>query len=291
MMNIVGFSFIKNAIKYDFPVVESIKSALPLCDKFYIAVGKSEDDTLELIRSIDKDKIIVIETEWDESHREGGHVLALETNKAMQALPTDTDWAIYIQGDELFHEKDYATIRAAMNNHHNNPKVEGLLFNYLHFYGSYNYVAESYVWYPKEIRILKYNPTIFSYKDAQGFRKGDNQKLKVKQIDATIYHYGHVRPPKVMQEKFQNSSKFYHDNEWIKKTFPGDSFDYLEHVGELKRFNSEHPKLIQPRIDRLNWEFDYDVSMNNPSLKKRIKHILRKYFGIDLGYKNYILMR
>lgn len=291
MMNIVGFSFIKNAIKYDFPVVESIKSALPLCDKFYIAVGKSEDDTLELIRSIDKDKIIVIETEWDESHREGGHVLALETNKAMQALPTDTDWAIYIQGDELFHEKDYATIRAAMNDHHNNPKVEGLLFNYLHFYGSYNYVAESYVWYPKEIRILKYNPTIFSYKDAQGFRKGDNQKLKVKQIDATIYHYGHVRPPKVMQEKFQNSSKFYHDNEWIKKTFPGDSFDYLEHVGELKRFNSEHPKLIQPRIDRLNWEFDYDVSMNNPSLKKRIKHILRKYFGIDLGYKNYILMR
>lgn len=290
-MNIVGFSFIKNAIKYDFPVVESIKSALPLCDKFYIAVGKSEDDTLELIRSIDKDKIIVIETEWDESHREGGHVLALETNKAMQALPTDTDWAIYIQGDELFHEKDYATIRAAMNNHHNNPKVEGLLFNYLHFYGSYNYVAESYVWYPKEIRILKYNPTIFSYKDAQGFRKGDYQKLKVKQIDATIYHYGHVRPPKVMQEKFQNSSKFYHDNEWIKKTFPGDSFDYLEHVGELKRFNSEHPKLIQPRIDRLNWEFDYDVSMNNPSLKKRIKHILRKYFGIDLGYKNYILMR
>lgn len=290
-MNIVGFSFIKNAIKYDFPVVESIKSALPLCDKFYIAVGKSEDDTLELIRSIDKDKIIVIETEWDESHREGGHVLALETNKAMQALPTDTDWAIYIQGDELFHEKDYATIRAAMNNHHNNPKVEGLLFNYLHFYGSYNYVAESYVWYPKEIRILKYNPTIFSYKDAQGFRKGDYQKLKVKQIDATIYHYGHVRPPKVMQEKFQNSSKFYHDNEWIKKTFPGDSFDYLEHVGELRRFNSEHPKLIQPRIDRLNWEFDYDVSMNNPSLKKRIKHILRKYFGIDLGYKNYILMR
>lgn len=290
-MNIVGFSFIKNAIKYDFPVVESIKSALPLCDKFYIAVGKSEDDTLELIRSIDKDKIIVIETEWDESHREGGHVLALETNKAMQALPADTDWAIYIQGDELFHEKDYATIRAAMNNHHNNPKVEGLLFNYLHFYGSYSYVAESYVWYPREVRVLKYNPTIFSYKDAQGFRKGDNQKLKVKQIDATIYHYGHVRPPKVMQKKFQNSSKFYHDNEWIKKTFPGDSFDYLEHVGELKRFNSEHPKLIQPRIDRLNWEFDYDVLMNNPSLKKRIKHILRKYFGIDLGYKNYILMR
>lgn len=288
-MNIVGFSFIKNAVKYDFPVVESIKSVLPLCDKFYIAVGKSEDDTLELIRSIDKDKIVVIETEWDESHREGGHVLALETNKAMQALPADTDWAIYIQGDELFHEKDYATIRAAMNNHHNNPKVEGLLFNYLHFYGSYSYVAESYVWYPKEIRILKYNPAVYSYKDAQGFRKGDSQKLGVAQIDATVYHYGHVRPPKVMQEKFQNSSKFYHDDTWIQKTFPGDSFNYMKHVGELKRFGGEHPKLIQPRIKRLNWEFEYDISMNNPSFKKRAKNFLRKYLGLDLGYKNYKL--
>jgi len=290
-MNVNGFSFIKNAIKYDFPVVESIKSVLPLCDKFYIAVGKSEDDTLNLIRSIDKSKIVIIETEWNEKVSKGGSVLAEETDKAFGALPADTDWAIYIQGDELFHEQDYDSIRNAMKHYHNNNKVEGLLLNYLHFYGSYSYVAESYVWYPKEIRVLKYNPTIFSYKDAQGFRKAGNQKLQVKQIDATIYHYGHVRPPKVMQDKFQNSSKFYHDDEWIKNTYPGDSFDYLEHVGELKRFDSEHPKLIQPRIARLNWEFDYDVSMNNPSLKKRIKHILRKYFGIDLGYKNYILVR
>ena len=61
-MNVNGFSFIKNAIKYDFPVVESIKSALPLCDKFYVAVGKSEDDTLNLIKSIYKNKIVIIET-------------------------------------------------------------------------------------------------------------------------------------------------------------------------------------------------------------------------------------
>lgn len=290
-MNVNGFSFIKNAIKYDFPVVESIKSALPLCDKFYVAVGKSEDDTLNLIRSIDKNKIVIIETEWEEHVSEGGSVLALETDKAFRALPVETDWAIYIQGDELFHEQDYETIRNAMKLYHNNSKVEGLLLNYLHFYGSYSYVAESYVWYPKEIRVLRYNPAIYSYKDAQGFRKGDNQKLKVKQIEATIYHYGHVRPPKVMQAKFQNSSRFYHDEEWIKKTFPKDSFDYLEHVGELKRFQSEHPKLVQPRIDRLNWEFDYDPSMNNPSFKKRLKHFLRRYLGIDLGYKNYILLR
>lgn len=290
-MNVVGFSFIKNAIKYDFPVVESIKSVLPLCSKFYIAVGKSDDDTLGLIKSIDPHKIVIIETQWDETLREGGSVLAKETDKAYAAIPPDTDWAIYIQGDELLHENDYSAISNAMKSNLNNPKVEGLLLNYLHFYGSYSYVAESYVWYPKEVRILKYNPSVYSYKDAQGFRKGDNQKLRVVQIDATVYHYGHVRPPKIMQEKFQNSSKFYHDDSWIQKTYPGDSFDYMGHVGELKRFQSKHPELIQPRIDRLNWEFDYDISMNNPSFKKRFKHFLRRYLGIDLGYRNYTLVR
>lgn len=288
-MNVVGFSFIKNAIKYDFPVVESIKSVLPLCNKFYIAVGKSDDDTLGLIKSIDPKKIVIIETEWDETLREGGQVLAVETNKALRALPKNTDWAIYIQGDEVFHEKDYTVIRSAMEAYQNNPKIEGLLFHYLHFYGSYSYVADSDVWYPKEIRIIKYNPEVYSYKDAQGFRKGDNQKLCVAQIDATVYHYGYVKPPKILQEKFKNSSKFYHDDAWIEQTFPGDTFDFLEHVSALKRFESAHPQIIQPRIDRLNWEFDYDISMNNPSFKKRFKHFLRKYLGIDLGYKNYIL--
>lgn len=290
-MNVVGFSFIKNAIKYDFPVVESIKSVLPLCNKFYIAVGKSDDDTLGLIKSIDPKKIVIIETEWDDTLREDGQVLAVETNKALRALPKNTDWAIYIQGDEVFHEKDYTDIRSAMEAYQNNPIIEGLLFHYLHFYGSYSYVADSDVWYPKEIRIIKYNPEVYSYKDAQGFRKGDNQKLCVAQIDATVYHYGYVKPPKILQEKFKNSSKFYHDDAWIEQTFPGDTFDFLEHVSALKRFESAHPQIIQPRIDRLNWEFDYDISMNNPSFKKRFKHFLRKYLGIDLGYKNYNLAK
>lgn len=290
-MKIHGFSFIKNAILYDFPIVESIQSVLPLCDKFYIAVGKSEDKTLDLIRSIDKDKIVIVETEWDESLREGGQVLAVETNKAYDALPADTDWAIYIQGDELFHENDYPEIRKAMKNYFNNPKIEGLLFDYLHFYGSYSYVGESSVWYPKEIRIVKYNPSVYSYKDAQGFRIGNNQKLRVAQIDATVYHYGYVRPPEIMQKKFQNSSTFYHDDAWIKEAFPEESFDYYKHVKLLKKFDGNHPAPIQPRIDKVNWEFEHDISMIKLSFKKRIKQLFKSYLGIDLGYKNYIVIK
>ena len=48
-MKVCGFSFIRNAVKYDYPIVESIRSILPICDKFVVAVGNSEDNTLQLI--------------------------------------------------------------------------------------------------------------------------------------------------------------------------------------------------------------------------------------------------
>src|SRR5258708_1886603 len=112
-MKVSGFTFIKNAVNFDFPVVESILSILPICDEMIVAVGKSEDCTLELIRSIKSDKIKIIETVWDESLREGGHVLAEETNKALDAISSDSDWAFYVQADEVFHEDDLPGIKAA----------------------------------------------------------------------------------------------------------------------------------------------------------------------------------
>ena len=104
-MKVTGFSFVKNAIIYDYPVVEAIRSILPICDEFVVAVGKSDDETLELIRSIDPEKIRIVETVWDESLREGGRVLAIETDKAFKAISKDSDWAFYMQGDEVVHEK------------------------------------------------------------------------------------------------------------------------------------------------------------------------------------------
>ena len=61
-MKVTGFSFVKNAIKYDYPIVESITSILPICDEFVIAVGDCNDGTRELIESIGSDKIRIIDT-------------------------------------------------------------------------------------------------------------------------------------------------------------------------------------------------------------------------------------
>src|SRR6266478_5060005 len=134
-MKVSGFTIVRNAIKFDYPIVEAINSVLPICDEFIVAVGNSDDDTLNLIRSIHSPKIKIIATTWDDTLRQGGKVLAIETNKAFAAISPDADWCFYIQADEVVHEKYLPAIKDAMLKWKDDGKVEGLLFNYKHFYG------------------------------------------------------------------------------------------------------------------------------------------------------------
>jgi hypothetical protein len=287
-MFVSGFTIIRNAIKYDYPIVEAINSILPLCDEFVVAVGDSSDDTLQLVKSINSPKIKIIETVWDDSVREGGRTFALETDKAFRAISPDCDWAFYIQADEAVHEKYYPAIREAMEKYKDDRQVDGLLFHYKHFYGSYDYVGESWRWYRREIRILRNNWITFSYRDAQGFRKWPNDKLRVKLIDAYIYHYGWVKDPRAMQHKQQDWNKFYHTDQWIENNVAkAEEFDY-SNVDSLELFAETHPKALLDRIARKNWKFNYDISKKRYSLKEKFKRVVYALTGYRVGeYKNY----
>lgn len=291
-MKVTGFSFIKNALLYDYPIVEAIRSILPICDDFVVAVGESDDETFHLIDNIDKQKIKIIRTKWDESQREGGRVLALETDKAFAAVPEDTDWAFYIQGDEVMHEKYLDTVYNNMLRYNKDTKVDGLLFNYLHFYGSYDYVGDSSNWYAHEIRVIRNDKSIVSYRDAQGFRKTNNEKLRVKPIDAYIYHYGWVKDPKAMQRKQENFHKYWHDEQWIEANIvKSEEFDYAKSLRKLRLFNEQHPEVMKKRVEARNWKFDQNIAFTKRTLKDRMKHFLKKYLGLDFSYKNYILLK
>jgi glycosyltransferase involved in cell wall biosynthesis len=169
-MKVSGFTIIRNATTLDYPIAEAIKSILPICDEIVVAVGKSDDNTLDVIRAIHPGKIRIIETIWDDGQRAGGRVLAMETDKALSAVSADTDWCFYIQADEVLHEKYHGVVREAMSHYLEDKTTEGLLFRYKHFYGSYDYVGSSWNWYRREIRIVRRDARIFSYRDAQGFR-------------------------------------------------------------------------------------------------------------------------
>ena len=286
-MKVSGFTFIRNAIKYDYPVVESIRSILPLCDEVVVAVGNSDDSTRKLVASIDPARIRIIDTVWDESLRKGGAVLAAETNKALAAVSPNTDWALYIQADEVVHEAYLENIRTGMEECLANPKVDGLLFNYKHFWGSYEWIGDSRKWYRREIRIIRPHRDIQSFKDAQGFRRG-NQKIRVKPVDAWIYHYGWVKPPSAQQTKQQEFHKFWHDEAWIRKNVnPSEEFDYSI-ISRLSRFQGEHPVVMKQRIEDQNWIFDPQADVKPLSLRHQFLDYMEILTGWRIGeYRNY----
>lgn len=292
-MKVCGFSFIRNAEKFDFPIVEAITSVLPVCDHFVVAVGDSDDKTREIIEKINPEKISIVDTVWDESLQKGGAVYAAETNKAFDAVPPEYDWCFYIQGDEVVHEKYLPAIHKAMRENLNRKEEEGLLFRYKHFYGTFDYVAVSRKWYRNEIRIIRNDKSIRSYRDAQGFRK-NGRKLNVVPVDAEIYHYGWVRHPRFMQEKIDEVRKFYDgisDDEARQKAGEQE-FNYSGKYDMLAKFEGTHPAVMKERIQRLNWQVDVDLSEVRMKPKYRLLHFIEKNFGVRLfEYRNYKVLK
>ena len=286
-MKVCGFSFIKNAVKYDYPIREAILSVLPLCDHFILAVGDSEDMTIDLVKDLDP-KIEILHTIWNPALRTGGRVLADETNKAFGAIPSEYDWAIYIQGDEAIHEEDFDQIRTAMKKYLHDQAVDGFLFEYQHFYGSFDYVATSPKWYRREVRIIRNDKNIFSYRDAQGFRKIPNKKLQVIPLKARVFHYGWVRPPHIMRNKINDFHKFWHDKDELEKRLvPTEEFDYGE-VSSIEKFCGTHPMVMQERIRQCNWTFDKELQRKKPSISEIIRLWIEQKTGwLPGSYKNY----
>ena len=286
-MKITGFTIIKNAVQNDYPIVEAITSVLPMVDAMIVLVGDSTDETASLIRSIASDKIQIHHSVWDPALRSSGEILAVETNKAFDLVPADSDWAFYIQADEVIHEQYHDIIKQAAAKYKDDQRVEGLLFNYLHFYGTYDYVGDSRKWYHKEVRLIRNDKAIRSYKDAQGFRK-NGEKLKVKQVAASVYHYGWVKSPQQMLQKQKNLTTYWSDNEKaVQEILAREAFDFSD-FDSLQKFTGTHPQVMLPRIQSQNWQVNIDVSKKKFSVKDRLLYWFEKKTGIRLfDFRNY----
>lgn len=292
-MKVCGFTFIRNAQKFDFPVKEAILSVLPLCDHFVVAVGDSEDNTKQLIQNIAPEKISIVDTTWDTKLTKGGAVYADETNKAFDAIPEDFDWCFYIQGDEVLHEKYLDPVKKAMQENLSRKEIDGLLFGFRHFYGTYDYVGDCRHWYRNEIRVIRNDKSIRSYRDAQGFRKND-KKLNVVPVAAEIYHYGWVRHPEFMQQKIEAVKSFYIgiSEEKAKQLAHEKEFNYGAEYDALARFEGSHPAVMQERIARLNWKIEIDLKKTNLKPKYKLLYKIEKLFGVRLfEYRNYKLLK
>lgn len=293
-MLVSGFSVIRNAEIMGYPVVRSIKSILPLVDEFVIGVGQSDDKTRELIESINDPKIKVFDSFWDTSKTSGGLILSEKTNEALSRCRGD--WCFYLQADEVIHEQDFAPLYKNMETYLADEKVEGLLFKYLHFYGSYNIIATARNWYRHEVRIVRRKAAIQSVGDAQGFRVldkslGELRKPYVKPSGAAVYHYGWVKPPRKMGEKNKHMFRWWHGNKYD-EAFK--DFAYASSYG-LKSFRGSHPRVMEELVSRQEWEFKPTKGIagwNSRDFKNLLSDVVEKITGRRFGeHKNYILLK
>jgi len=283
-IKISGFTIVRNAIRLDYPFRESVLSTLPLCDEFIINCGDSDDGTSEYCEALaaEFDKIHVIHSVWQDINQSGGFQLKQQSNRAIQACKGN--WCFYIQADEVVHENDYSKITEAINLAHSIKRVDGILFDYLHFYGSYDFQITGRNWYRREVRAFKNFRNIEAYRDAQGFRKGGN-RLFVKPSGARVFHYGYVRSSQSLKEKSTQMSKW-----WGEKPDPKECYQFRRHFG-LLRFSQSHPNIMSNRIKRKSIQFD-PTKCKRPWSWKEFKNGLtilwERLFPFRIGeFRNY----
>jgi hypothetical protein len=266
-MRISGYTIARNAIRYGYPLEQSLRSLLPLVDELVVAVGRSEDKTEQLVRDVGGRKVKVLRTEWDERLREGGRILSQQSNLALAACRGD--WAVYLQADEVLHEDELPLIERACARHARGP-VEGLRFDYLHFYGSYQTVQAHWrKWYRSAIRAVKTGRGIVSVGDAYGFRLGGEKGRRLLSLGsgARVFHYGWCRPPQVMAAKQRNLDRLYHDDAWLaaQRREAAKLRAFYDDRGHLAYFRGSHPAVMAAKVAAQDWSFEHGIERQAPA--------------------------
>ncbi len=273
LMKVSGFTFIRNAIKFDFPILEAIRSVLPLVDELLVNVGNSEDQTLELIRSLDDERIKIVESIWDETLKRDGRILGMQQDIALSHCTGD--WAFLIQGDEVIHEDDLPVIRESMARNLNREDILGLVFRVIHFKGDY-WSVDPWM-YRKATRIVRTKRNLKSSADGCDFCTQESSRMIKSSsagqvIPARIFHYGWVKEPKVFREKKRVMESWWHGETRSPEELDRDAAIQAEfpNYSILKEFPNQHPQVMEGRVHRgrrlrkrhnrwLNWKFYREV--------------------------------
>lgn len=299
-MKVSGFTLVRHGTKFDYPYLESLRSLLPIVDELVINVGIGEDETLETLKTFARDegggKVVLFESHWpldDPEKRRGGQILAEQTNLALERCTGD--WCIYLQADEVLHEADYSEILGKMKEFAQDSTIDGLLFRYIHFYGSFDVIRRGRGAYRREVRIIKRASGARSVGDAQSFRLTDGEKPRVALLNAAIYHYGWVRPPEVMKEKTFFMDTLYHSGTAkAGETATGDNYRY-KRIWGLQPFQGTHPEEMKSRIAEKRWSWNLKDSPLEWSLKDFKKIALDLFEGLTdirlFEYRSYRRMR
>jgi len=282
-MIVSAFTFIKNGDILGYPFVESIKSVLPIVDEFIINVGDCEDQTLEKINNISSSKIKIIQSSWNENMVDRGFIYGQQ--KMIAQYSCSGDWLFYVEGDEIYHEKDLMHIRDQLEVNLNEEKVEAIAFKFLHFYGNKNSYLNSPGWYRSEARIIKssirsYAPDGLFWLVLDSNKHGRYPRAKL--LDIYCYHYGWVRSEEEMNLKSHKVQKY-----WNKKYTKIDYSQIDQKI--IREFKDKHPSIMKQWLknDKEIFKADKNYKLTKKQRKHRLMILFERIFGIDLSKKHY----
>lgn len=292
MPKISGFTFIKNGLTLGYPILESVLSIEPICDEVIINVGfnnvecTEDDGTWDyLTKNLTGAKYKFVKSWWDPSIQKSGLILSQQTNIALSHCTGD--YCQYIQGDECVHEDDLPIILKGVEEMEKNKAIDGLIFNYMHFYGNVDTFKYTRNLYRREVRLIRNHKGIKSWLDAQGFRHANDTKIHARLIDARIFHYGWARAEQVMKKKVKVFDTFYHGDVEQERA---KAFKYERNWG-LRKFKKTHPKVMKDWIEKNRNPMDLmslplTLDWNVPGLV--FTDAIEAVTGYRLGeYKNY----
>lgn len=285
-MKVSGFTFVRNARLLGYPAVQSIRSVLPICDEFIVNVGESEDGTLDMIRAIEDPRIKILSTKWNENLLYRGFVYGQQ--KTIAHYNCTGDWAFYLEADEVVHEDDLPNIYDAMERNLDNPEVEALVFDYLHFYVNHVTYLDSPAWYRRAPRIIRNNIMSFSPKGLLFIVMKDHKRgryPKAALANASIYHYGWVRSEAQMNEKSRQVQKYWN------KQYSGISYGDIDRE-ILREFKGTHPAVMKDWLPERPTELrvNEDYRLTTRDRRQRVKMRIERIFGVDLSKKHFKLV-
>jgi glycosyltransferase involved in cell wall biosynthesis len=275
-MRVSGFTFVRNGVELTYPFEESIRSLLPLVDTLVINVPQSSDNTLERVKAIPSDKITVFESDWDDALREGGKILAQQTNRALERCTGD--WAVYLQADEVLHEDDIPVLRQDMRNNLMNRRVDGISLRYLHFEGGY--WQTNPFRYRRQVRIIRNSGEIESVGDACGFARKDGRKMKTRKSRARVFHYGWARDPGEMVRKNRELEKLYHDDDYIEEKYAGLTEHQFDTLSVCREFTGSHPAVMKSIVDAASGDVLIPRKDRPYFLRGQVWKLLLKKWGV-----------
>jgi hypothetical protein len=290
-MKVSGFTFLRNAERFGYPFVASIRSLLPLVDEMVVALGPSDDGTEAALRGIGDCRIRILHTQWNEGIRSDYSVKAFVygQQKSIALFNCTGDWAFYLEGDEVLHEQDWPKIRQAMRQHLANRAVEALAFDYFHFYGNKNTYVWSPRWYRTEARILR--NTIPAWASEGLFFNVLESHHRARypraaHAGATIYHYGWVR-----SEAQLNLGRRTVAQCWGSRS---NTADYSEvDPLTLRPFLGTHPQAVQSWLPPAQGLFQANPNhrLTRREKKHRLMLRLERWLGVTFNKKHYRLVR